>query len=148
VHWEGKYAFTRPVFGARLCTLFISAGRVESVTPSRSGPWPPCRGIVSATVNETRITYQGDPALVGVLVQMLEEEGVEVRWQPPEKRREVPGMVEPVVVNLVAVGALTGIKAAVQKFPGQFGSKVDVEGEDDEPPRFGRHRWPENASGG
>jgi hypothetical protein len=99
-------------------------------------------------VTETRITYKGDPVLVGVLVQMLEEEGVEVRWQPPEERRDVPGLAEPVVVNLVAVGVLTGIKAAVQKFPGQFGSRVDVEDEDDEPPRFGRHRAPENASGG
>jgi len=57
-------------------------------------------------------------------------------------------MAAPVVVNLVAVGVLTGIKAAVEKFPGQFGSRVDVVGEDDEPPRVGRHRWPENASGG
>jgi hypothetical protein len=105
-------------------------------------------GIVSATMTETRITYKGDPALVGVLVQMLEEEGVKVRWQPPEERRDVPGMAAPVVVNLVAVGVLTGIKAAVQKFPGRFGSRVDVEGEDDQPPRVGRHRWPENASGG
>jgi hypothetical protein len=91
-------------------------------------------------VTETRITYKGDPALVGVLVQMLEEEGVKVRWQPPEERRDVPGMAAPVVVNLVAVGVLTGIKAAVEKFPGQFGSRVDVVGEDDEPPRVGRHR--------
>jgi hypothetical protein len=96
-------------------------------------------------VTETRITYKGDPALVGVLVQMLEEQGVEVRWQPPAERREVPGRFEPMVVNLVAVGALTGIKAAVRKFPGQFGSRVDIEGEDYEPLRAGRHRS-ENAS--
>ena len=92
-------------------------------------------------MTETRITYEGDPALVSLLVQMLEEEGAEVQWQPPEERRDVRGMAEAVVVNLVAVGVLTGIKAAVQKFRGQFGrSRVDVEGEDDEPPRGGRHR--------
>jgi hypothetical protein len=99
-------------------------------------------------VTETRITYNGDPALVGVLVQMLEEEGVEVRWQPPEERRDSLVMAEPVVVHLVAVGVLTGINAAVEKFPGQFGSRVDVEDGDDEPLRVGRHRAPENASGG
>ena len=92
-------------------------------------------------MTETRITYEGDPALVSLLVQMLEEEGAEVQWQPPEERRDVRGMAEAVVVNLVAVGVLTGIKAAVQKFRGRFGrSRVDVEGEDDEPPRGGRHR--------
>jgi hypothetical protein len=96
---------------------------VLALTDVRSGTWPPCQGIVSATVTETRITYKGDPASVGVLVQIPEEEGVEVRWQPPEERRDVPGMAEPVVVNLVAVGGLTGIKAAVQKFRGQFGSR-------------------------
>ena len=103
-----------------------------------------CVRIVSATVTETRITetritYEGDPALVAFLVQMLEEEGVEVQGQRPEERRDLRGMAEAVVVNLVAVGVLTGIRAAVQKFRGQFGSRVDVEGEDDEP-RGGRHR--------
>jgi hypothetical protein len=93
-------------------------------------------------VTETRITYEGDPAFVGRLVQMLEEDGVQVRrWQPPEERSDVRGMAEGVVVNLVAVGVLTGIKAAVQKFRGQFGrAKVDIEGEDDGPPGGGRHR--------
>ena len=102
--------------------------------------------ITETRITETRITYEGDPALVAFLVQMLEEEGVEVQGQRPEERRDVRGMAEAVVVNLVAVGVLTGIRAAVQKFRGQFGSRVDVEGEDDEP-RGGRHR-PENVSGG
>jgi hypothetical protein len=45
------------------------------------------------------------------------------------------------LVNLVAAGGWTSIMAAVWKFRGQFrGSKVDVEGEDDEPPGGGRHR--------
>ena len=92
-------------------------------------------------MTETRITYEGDPALVSLLVQMLEEEGVEVQWQRPEERRDVSGMAEAVVVNLAAVGVLTGIKAAVQKFRARFGrSRVNVEGEDDMSPSGGRHR--------
>ena len=93
-------------------------------------------------MTETRITYEGDPALVSLLVQMLEEEGVEVQWQwPTEERLDVPGMAESVIANLVAIGVLTSINAAVQKFRRQFErSRVDVEGEDDEPPRGGRHR--------
>jgi hypothetical protein len=113
------------------CVRIVSATVTETrITETR---------ITETRITETRITYEGDPALVAFLVQMLEEEGVEVQWQRPEERRDVRGMAEAVVVNLVAVGVLTGIRAAVQKFRGQFGSRVDVEGEDDEP-RGGRHR--------
>ncbi len=123
----------------------LTSGRAARIRSASAKCSPPRPGIVSATVTtETHITYRGDlgdPPLVGVLVQMLEEEGVQVRWQPPE-RREVRGMAEAVVVDLVADGALTGIKAAVLKFRGQFWrARVDVEGEDDDaPPRGGRHR--------
>jgi hypothetical protein len=86
----------------------------------------------------------GNPPFVGRLVRMLEDEDVEVRWQRPEERRDVRGMAEEVVVDLVACGVWTSIMAAVRKFRGQFGqSKVEVEGEDDEDdesPGGGRHR--------
>jgi hypothetical protein len=100
--------------------------------------------VTETRITETRITYEGNPAFVGRLVRMLEDEGVEVRWQPPEERRDVRGMAEEVVVDLVPSGVWTSIMAAVRKFRGQFGqSKVDVEGEDDEDdesPGGGRHR--------
>jgi hypothetical protein len=97
--------------------------------------------ITETRITETRITYVGNPAFVGRLVRMLEDEGVEVRWQPQEERRDVRGMAEEVVVDLVASGVWTSLMAAVRKFRGQFGqSKVDVEGEDDEEPGGGRHR--------
>ena len=97
--------------------------------------------MTETRITETRITYGGNPAFVGRLVRMLEDEDVEVRWQRPEERRDVRGMAGEVVVNLVASGVWTSIMATVRRFRGQFGqSKVDVEGEDDESPGGGRHR--------
>ena len=50
--------------------------------------------MTETRITETRITYEGDPALVAFLVQMLEEEGVEVQGQRPEERRDLRGMAE------------------------------------------------------
>jgi hypothetical protein len=97
--------------------------------------------VTETRITETRITYGGNPVFVGRLVRMLEDEDVEVRWQRPEERRDVRGMAEEVVIDLVASGVWTSIMATVRKFRGQFGqSKVAVEGEDDESPGGGRHR--------
>jgi hypothetical protein len=68
-------------------------------------------------MTDTRIIrYRGGPARVGALVQMLEEQGVHVDWEPPQEQRNLEGLAEIIVLSLVASGTYDGIKAAVAKF--------------------------------
>jgi hypothetical protein len=82
-----------------------------------------------------RITYQGNPALAGVLAQVLREEGVRVDLRPAEgvEERDLPSTAEGVVVPLFTWGSQAAITAAVNKFrkriPGAVGS-VTIEGDD------------------
>lgn len=62
------------------------------------------------------IRYRGGPARAGALVQMLEEQGVHVEWEPPQERRDLQGVAETVALSLVASGTYDAIKAAVVNF--------------------------------
>jgi hypothetical protein len=77
------------------------------------------------------ITYKGGPARVSALVQMLEEQGVNVEWEPPTERRDLTGAAEAIVLSLVASGAYDAIKAAVAKFR-KWAPRAEVTLEGDE----------------
>jgi hypothetical protein len=79
-----------------------------------------------------KITYHGDTARVGALVQMLERQGVRVDWSPPEERRGLGADANEVIVNLVSTGSVVAIAAAVKQFRTRFPRhKIEVEGEPD-----------------
>jgi len=63
-----------------------------------------------------RVTYRGDPAFASMLVQMLEQEGAKVKWERPHEQRGIEEMAQEVIVQMVAVGSLTAIKVALDKF--------------------------------
>ena len=76
------------------------------------------------------ITYYGDAARVGALVQMLEQQGVRVEWSPPREERGLASDINEVVVNLVSTGSALAIAAAVKQFRQRFPRhKIEVEGE-------------------
>jgi hypothetical protein len=62
------------------------------------------------------LRYRGSPRFASQLVQMLEEEGVTVRWQPPIERKSLEDAATQVVVTIVAAGGTAAIRAAVNKF--------------------------------
>jgi hypothetical protein len=94
-----------------------------------------------------RIVYEGSGPLLRALIQMLEEERVTVRVRresrPEAEYRDGQGMTDNVIATVVATGAITGIKAGVERFRTRYGSRgrIRIEGEDDDQPRpRGRHR--------
>ena len=92
------------------------------------------------------ITYEGSGPLVRVLVELLEEEGVAVRVRreapPVSEYGDTRGMSDSVVATLVPTGAPEAIKAGVQRFRQRFPGRgvIKVEGEDEPPSSYGRHR--------
>lgn len=81
------------------------------------------------------ITWQGPAARAGGLVELLEQQGVRVEWEPPIENRNLASTdFNDVVVYLICYGSLSAIKAVVkdarQRAPW---AKIKVEGEDNEP---------------
>jgi hypothetical protein len=74
------------------------------------------------------IRYEGDPAQLVQLVQMLQGKWVKVEWTPPPGRGggPTPRLIEwstdiqQVVVTLAAAGSLASINKAVAKFRKKF----------------------------
>lgn len=83
------------------------------------------------------ITYEGDPARAGALVQMLEQQGVHVEWEPPQERRSFGADVGAVALSLVASGLYDAIKAGVARFRERFPRYVVVIVGDEEPYQLG-----------
>ena len=80
-----------------------------------------------------RITYRGGPMAVRQLVSMLEHEGVEVKWTPPEEQRDLYSAAESIVTQLVAAGLIAAIQAAVRRFLQRHPrAQVDVHVEDED----------------
>jgi hypothetical protein len=80
------------------------------------------------------IRYLGGAARAGVLVQMLEQEGVVVAWSPPREERGLAADVNDAVVQMVATGSVMAIAAAVRNFRNRVPRatvevEVEVEGE-------------------
>jgi flavorubredoxin len=81
-----------------------------------------------------RVTYQGNPALVDALAQLLREEGVEVQpFDAPDERRDISGVAQDVTTELVVVsGTPTDVDAAVAKFRKRFTGHVSIMTEPDD----------------
>lgn len=60
-----------------------------------------------------RITYRGGVRGAHILVGELRGAGIAVDWQPPQERRDLPGMAEAVVASIVAAGAYDTIRTVV-----------------------------------
>jgi hypothetical protein len=75
-----------------------------------------------------RLTYRGGVRGVSMLAQMLEEQGVSVRYAPPRETRDMTEAAAIVVVVLSATGNIHDIAAAVQRFRQKFGSHAQIEG--------------------
>jgi hypothetical protein len=75
-----------------------------------------------------RLTYRGGVRGVSMLAQMLEEQGVSVRYTPPRETRDMTEAAAIVVVVLSATGNIHDIAAAVQMFMQKFGSHAQIEG--------------------
>jgi hypothetical protein len=73
-----------------------------------------------------RVTYRGNPAFASMLVQMLEQESVRVKWERPLEHRDVGQMGQEVVVQMVATGGLTAIAAAVAKFRKHMNGRAEA----------------------
>ena len=60
-----------------------------------------------------------------MLVKMLREEGVRVKWErPPEQRGSIGEVTQQVIVQMVASGSLMAIKTAVDRFRKNLDGKV------------------------
>jgi phytoene dehydrogenase-like protein len=81
-----------------------------------------------------RITYQGNPALVDALAQLLREEGVEVQpFDETEERQDSSGVVQDVITELVVVsGTIRAVDAAIAKFRKRFTGRVSITTEPDD----------------
>lgn len=86
---------------------------------------------MSETTTRT-LSYRGPAAGLSMLAQMLEEEGAHVEWESPFEERGTSEVVEAVVAQLVATGALAGIQAAVQRFRERIKGVADVTDEEDD----------------
>jgi hypothetical protein len=112
--------------------------RQRYAPPSHKPMWnPACAGQVDAVElclagrmesNTVRLTYRGGVRGVSMLAQMLEEQGVSVRYAPPRETRDMTEAAAIVVVVLSATGNLHDIAAAVQMFRQKFGSNAQIEG--------------------
>jgi len=67
-----------------------------------------------------------------MLVQMLEHEGVTVKWERPLEQRGVGEMAQEVIVQMVATGGFTAIAAAVAKFRKHVLGRAEATVENDE----------------
>jgi hypothetical protein len=67
-----------------------------------------------------------------MLVQMLEQEGIKVRWERPLERRDMGEIAQEVAVQMVATGDVTAIAAAVAKFRKHIRGRAEATVENDE----------------
>jgi hypothetical protein len=82
-----------------------------------------------------RLTYEGDPALAGLLAGVLEDHGLRVRWDPPgETRAGRFQLVAFVAVPMVVTGREEELRRAIARFCERFpAARVAVEGDEAEP---------------
>lgn len=77
------------------------------------------------------LEYQGPPALVGALAQMLADEGLRVTYTPPVEEPGLGGVLQEVVVGVVvtttSAALQVGVTAAIERFRARF-PEARVEG--------------------
>lgn len=77
------------------------------------------------------VTYTGSAPFASMLVQMLEDEGVSVRWQRPREDRGGGDVARDIVLSLVASGAYDSIKATIARFRAKAKGRGDAKIQDD-----------------
>jgi hypothetical protein len=71
---------------------------------------------VLSVVDLTRqITYLGTPGGLRLLVRELEQRGVQVRWDPPEERRNQAGDAQEDYVELDVTGPAEAMQTAIDR---------------------------------
>ena len=109
----------------RVCEVVIMIA-VATIAARRLGA-PLC--LASRMESDTvRLTYRGGVRGVSVLAQMLEEQGVSVRYATPRETRDMTEAAAIVVVVLSATGNIRDIAGIVQKFRQKFGADAQIEG--------------------
>jgi len=80
-------------------------------------------------MGDHRITYRGPAPLVGMLRQMLEDEGVAVTLsgEPPLETRGTGEIAESVIATLLATGAVEAIRAVMERFRERSRGRADVD---------------------
>ena len=96
----------------------------------RSAVLPTNMPVMAQTTR--RVTYRGNPAFASMLVQMLQQESVTVRWERPFEQRGMGEMAQEVIVQMVATGSVTAISAAVAKFRKHMNGRAEATVENDE----------------
>ena len=85
-----------------------------------------------------RITYRGDPAYAHMLVRKLEQEGVQVEWEPPQELQELRDMAsaaEAVVASIIATGTWQAMSYVAREFRDRLkerGGDIQIEGNEDD----------------
>jgi hypothetical protein len=78
-----------------------------------------------------RVTYRGNPAFASMLVQMLEQESVTVKWEPPREERGMAEIAPEVTIQMAATGDATAIAAAA-KFRKHMNGRAEATVDKDE----------------
>lgn len=66
------------------------------------------------------LQYEGPPALVGALAQMLREDGMQVSYEPPMEQRDAALVIAIVTLVVQVTGADDRMKAAIDRFVERF----------------------------
>ena len=90
----------------------------------------------------TRTIRSNAGVRVGALVQMLEEEGAQVDWDPPQERRGIDYStdIQQAIVTLTVMGTPAAIKVAVDRFRKRFPKATTEIDDDDEPDGEGKNQ--------
>jgi hypothetical protein len=112
------------------------AAAVHEANGHRSGMVPPVGRVGAVELclagrmesDTVRLTYRGGVRGVSMLAQMLEEQGVSVRYALPREIRDMTEAAAIVVVAVSVTGDINDIAAVVQRFSQKFGSDAQIEG--------------------
>jgi hypothetical protein len=61
-----------------------------------------------------RVTYTGNPSLVGLLAHLLRQDGLEVQYEPPMEERGLSDVPQDVLVGVLVTGTSAAIKAGLK----------------------------------
>lgn len=132
--WRGRSV---PVPGRRAAgDAFVRCSSSRGLTAHRSGMVPPDGRVGAVELclagrmesDTVRLTYRGGVRGVSMLAQMLEEQGVSVRYALPRETRDMTEAAAIVVVAVSVTGDIDDIAAVVQRFSQKFGSDAQIEG--------------------
>ena len=126
-----------PVPGRRAASgAFVHCRSLRGLTAHGSGMLPPDGQVDAVELclagrmesDTVRLTYRGGVRGVSMLAQMLEEQGVSVRYALPRETRDMTEAAAIVVVAVSVTGDIDDIAAVVQRFSQKFGPDAQIEG--------------------